>query len=203
MADFSAKDVQALRQATSVGMMDAKKALVASEGDYEKAVAYLREKGLAANAKRTDREATEGCIGSYLHNQAGRIVQGVIVYLSSETDFVAKSPEFVETANDLAMHIAWGKPDFLSRDEIPAADIAAETEIISNQAANEGKPEAVIPNIVKGRLEKYYQERVLLDQTYVRSEKFDGTIDDMVKALAIKMGENIYIKGFSRLAVGE
>ncbi|MBK5266584.1 MAG: elongation factor Ts [Acidimicrobiia bacterium] len=203
MAEFSAKDVQELRQATSVGMMDAKKALVASEGDFDKAVTYLREKGLAATAKRADRDASEGCIGSYLHNQAGRDVQGVLVYLSSETDFVAKSPEFVETARDIAMHIAWGKPDFLTREEIPAEDLRSEADIIANQAKNEGKPDTVIPKIVEGRLEKYYQDRVLLDQPFVKSDKFEGTVGELVQQLAAKMGENIAIKSFSRIAVGE
>lgn len=203
MAEFSAKDVQDLRQATSVGMMDAKKALVASDGDFDKAVIYLREKGLSATAKRADRDASEGCIGSYLHNQAGRDVQGVLIYLSSETDFVAKSPEFVETARDIAMHIAWGKPDFLTREEIPAEDLQSEADIIANQAKNEGKPEAVIPKIVEGRLEKYYQDRVLLDQPFVKSDKFDGTVGELVQQLAAKMGENIAIKSFSRIAVGE
>ena len=203
MAEFSAKDVQALRQATSVGMMDAKKALVASGGDFDQAVTYLREKGLAATAKRAERDASEGYIGSYLHNQAGRDVQGVLVYLSSETDFVAKSPEFVEIAKDLAMHIAWGKPDFVTREEVPAADLAAESDIIANQAKNEGKPDAVIPKIVEGRLEKYYQDRVLLDQTFVKSDKFDGTVGELVQQLAAKMGENIAIKSFCRIAVGE
>lgn len=203
MADFSAKEVQALRQATSVGMMDAKKALTESNGDYDQAVKYLREKGLAATAKRADREASEGCIGSYLHNQAGRDVQGVVVYLSSETDFVAKSPEFVEMARDIAMHVAWGKPDYLTRDEVPEADLAAEADVISNQARNENKPEEVIPKIVEGRLEKYYQERVLLDQAFVKSDKFDGTVGEMVQQMAAKMGENISIKSFARLAVGE
>lgn len=203
MAEFSAKDVQELRQATSVGMMDAKKALVASEGDFDKAVTYLREKGLAATAKRADRDASEGCIGSYLHNQAGRDVQGVLVYLSSETDFVAKSPEFVETARDIAMHVAWGKPDFLTREEIPAEDLQSEADIIANQAKNEGKPDSVIPKIVEGRLEKYYQDRVLLDQPFVKSDKFEGTVGELVQQLAAKMGENIAIKSFSRISVGE
>ena len=183
--------------------MDAKKALVASGGDFDQAVTYLREKGLAATAKRAERDASEGCIGSYLHNQAGRDVQGVLVYLSSETDFVAKSPEFVEIAKDLAMHIAWGKPDFVTREEVPAADLAAESDIIANQAKNEGKPDAVIPKIVEGRLEKYYQDRVLLDQTFVKSDKFDGTVGELVQQLAAKMGENIAIKSFCRIAVGE
>ncbi len=203
MAEFSAKDVQALRQATSVGMMDAKKALVASGGDFDLAVTYLREKGLAATAKRAERDASEGCIGSYLHNQAGRDVQGVLVYLSSETDFVAKSPEFVEIAKDLAMHIAWGKPDFVTREEVPAEDLQHESDIIANQAKNEGKPDGVIPKIVEGRLEKYYQDRVLLDQTFVKSDKFDGTVGELVQQLAAKMGENIAIKSFCRIAVGE
>ena len=203
MTTFTAKDVQTLRQSTGVGMMDAKKALTEADGDFDKAVTYLREKGLAASAKRADREASEGAIGSYLHQQAGRSISGVLVYLASETDFVAKSDEFNEAARDIAMHIAWGKPRWLSRDEVPDAEITAESEIIAAQAANEGKPENIIPKIIEGRIEKFYAENVLLEQPYVRPEKFDGTVGEMVQQLAAKMGENISIKGFSRLAVGE
>ncbi|MDH3308239.1 MAG: elongation factor Ts [Acidimicrobiia bacterium] len=203
MAEFSAKDVQTLRQSTGVGMMDAKAALTEADGDFDRAVSILREKGLAASAKRAGREASDGTIGSYLHSQNDRDVQGVMVYLSSETDFVAKSDEFKEAAKDIAMHIAWGKPSYLSRDEVPADVIAHETNIISKQAENEGKPAAVIPKIVEGRIEKFYAENVLLDQQFVKSDKFDGTVGELVKQMAAKMGENIFIKAFARLAVGE
>ena len=203
MASFTAKDVQTLRQSTGVGMMDAKKALTETDGDFDEAVDYLREHGLAATAKRADREASEGTIGSYLHAQAGRDISGVLVYLASETDFVAKSEEFNEVARDIAMHIAWGKPRWLTRDEVPAEEIAAESDMISRQAANEGKPENIIPKIIEGRIEKFYSENVLLEQTFVRTEKFEGTVEALVQQLAAKMGENISIKSFARLAVGE
>ena len=203
MAEFSAKDVQALRQATGVGMMDAKKALTEASGDFDRAGEILREKGLAASAKRADREATEGAIGSYMHEQNGRAVAGVLVYLSSETDFVAKSDEFMTMARDIAMHVAWGKPRFLTREELPEDELAKEREIISKQAENEGKPAEVIPKIVEGRITKYYEENVLLDQTFANSDKFDGTVGDMVQQLAVRMGENISIAKFARIAVGE
>lgn len=203
MADFSAKDVQALRQATGVGMMDAKNALTEAAGDFERAGEILREKGLAASAKRADREATEGAIGSYMHEQNGRAVTGVLVYLSSETDFVAKSDEFMSMARDIAMHVAWGKPRFLTREEVPEDELSKEREIISKQAENEGKPAQVIPKIVEGRITKYYEENVLLDQTFANSDKFDGTVGDMVQKLAVRMGENISIAKFARIAIGE
>lgn len=203
MADIAAKDVQALRQATGVGMMDAKKALTEAEGDFDRAGDILREKGLAASAKRAGREATEGAIGSYMHQQNGRDVTGVLVYLSSETDFVAKSDEFIEMARDIAMHVAWGKPRFLTREEVPEAELEKEREIISKQAENEGKPAQVIPKIVEGRVSKFYEENVLLDQTFANVDKFDGKVGDMVQQMAIRMGENISIAKFARIAVGE
>jgi elongation factor Ts len=203
MADFSAKDVQELRKATGVGMMDAKKALAEADGDFDRAGELLREKGLAASAKRADREATEGSIGSYLHSQNGRDVTGVLVYLSSETDFVAKSEEFQAMARDIAMHVAWGKPRYLTREEVPEAELVKEQEIIAKQAENEGKPAQVIPKIVEGRMAKFYEEIVLLDQTFANGEKFDGKVGDMVQQMAVRMGENISIASFSRIAVGE
>lgn len=200
---ITASMVKELREMTGAGMMDAKKALTETDGNFDKAVEYLREKGLAASAKRADREASEGTIGSYLHTQNERDVAGVLVYLSSETDFVAKSEEFKEAARDLAMHVAWGKPAYLTRDDVPAEVLDQERSIIAKQAENENKPAEVIPKIVEGRLEKFFADNVLLDQPFVRSDKFDGTVDEMVKQLAAKMGENITIKAFSRLAVGE
>ncbi|MEX1280678.1 MAG: translation elongation factor Ts [Acidimicrobiia bacterium] len=203
MPDFTAKDVQRLRQSAGVGMMDAKQALTETGGDLDAAMTLLRERGLAKMAKRADREASEGTIGSYLHTQGDRVVTGVLVLLASETDFVAKSPEFAEAARDIAMHIAWANPRYLSREDVPADVVAAEEDIIAKQAANEGKPEDVVPRIVEGRITKFYEEQVLLEQTFVNAEKFEGTVGELVSQLAITMGENISIRDFSRLAVGE
>lgn len=200
---ITAKDVQNLRQVAGVGMMDAKKALAETEGDIDAALVLLRERGIAKMAKRADREAAEGAIGSYLHEQGGRIVAGVLVQLVSETDFVAKSPEFNDVARDIAMHIAWAKPRWLSRGAVDQAELEAEKEIMANQARNEGKPEGIIEKIVEGRVAKFYQENVLLEQTFVNAEKYEGTIEEYVQTLAIKMGENISLTAFSRLAIGE
>ncbi|NNC40962.1 MAG: elongation factor Ts [Acidimicrobiia bacterium] len=203
MADFTAKEVQQLRQQAGVGMMDAKKALNESGGDIEAAFELLRERGLAAAAKRADREASEGAIGSYLHIQDDRPISGVIVELSSETDFVAKTPEFLEAAKDIAMHIAWGKPSWTTREEVPEELLAKEAELISKQAENEGKPEHIIPKIVEGRLESFFKDHVLLDQTFANTAKFEGSIGEMVAQLAARMGENISIRRFARLTIGE
>ncbi len=203
MADFTAKDVQALRQSTGAGMMDAKRALEESGGDMGKASDLLREKGLAAAAKRTDRAQTEGAIGSYLHNQAGRPVIGVLVALGSETDFVAKSDEFQTTANDLAMHVAAARPQWVNVEDVPAEIVSKEKDLIAAAARNEGKPDNIIDKIVEGRIKSFYQDNVLMEQTFVRSDKFEGTVGEMVKRMAATMGENISVNSFTRLAVGE
>ena len=202
MADFTAQDVMALRKAAGVGMMDAKNALIESDGDVQAAGILLREKGLAKTAKRADRDSSEGTVGSYLHEQGGRVVTGVLVHLSSETDFVAKSPDFVEAARDLAMHVAWANPQWATVDDVDADALQSEKAIIAKQAENEGKPAAVIEKIVEGRIRKYYEEHVLAEQRFVNAEKFDGTVAEMVQSLALTMGENIAIKSFARLAVG-
>ena len=200
---ITAKDIQALRQATGTGMMDAKRALEEADGDMERAADILREKGIAAAAKRTDRAQSEGTIGSYLHHQAGRPVIGVVVELASETDFVAKSDEFQQAANDIAMHIAAARPSWVSRDEVPTEIVDKERQLITVQARNENKPEHVIDKIVEGRLESFYKDNVLADQAFVRSEAYDGTVGEMVTALAAKMGENISVARFARVQVGE
>ena len=189
MSDFTAKDVQALRQSTGAGMMDAKRALAETGGDMDRAKDLLREQGLADAAKRADRGQSEGTIGSYLHRQSGRPVVGVLVDLASETDFVAKSDEFQEIANDIAMHIADA--------------IAEEKRLIAAQAVNEGKPEHIVERIVEGRLNSFFAENVLYDQEFVKTETFEGTVGDLVKQLASKMGENISISKMARVAVGE
>ncbi len=203
MADFSAKDVQRLRQSAGVGMMDAKKALTDSGGDFEKAVELLRERGLAKLAKRADREANEGTVGSYLHVQNDHVVMGVLVELVCETDFVAKSPEFNDVAADIAMHVSWSNPLAVTRDELDEAVVAKEKELFEREAKASGKPEAAISKIVEGRLEKFITEQVLTEQQFVNTQKFEGTVGDMVSALATKMGENISIGRVSRIAVGE
>jgi elongation factor Ts len=202
MAEFGAKDIQKLRQDAGVGMMDAKRALTDADGDVEKAFELLRERGQAKMAKRTDREANEGTIGSYIHFQNDRPVLGVLVELACETDFVAKSDEFRQTADDIAMHISWGKPTWVRRDEVDPDELAKERELIARQAAAEGKPENVVERIVDGKIESWYAENVLYDQKFVNAEKFDGTVGDMVSNLASKMGENISVRRMSRIAVG-
>ncbi|MDH3396352.1 MAG: translation elongation factor Ts [Acidimicrobiia bacterium] len=203
MTTFTAQDVQKLRKDTNVGMMDAKKALAETGGDYEKAKDYLREKGLADAKKRAGRDANQGTIGLYVHRQFNRPIMGVLVELSSETDFVAKSPEFQEIADDIAMHIAAMAPRWVSKEAVPAGALDKERDLIARQAAHEGKPETIIPKIVEGKVNSFYQDNVLVDQVFVNAEKFDGTVGELVARLAAKMGENIGVKRFARIAVGE
>jgi elongation factor Ts len=203
MPEFSAKDVQDLRLSAGVGMMDAKNALVETQGDVDAAFELLRERGLAKAEKRAGREAAEGTIGYYIHIQNDRPVMGVLVELVCETDFVAKSDEFKDVANDLAMHVSWAAPRWVTRDEVDPVVLDKEREMITRQAQAEGKPDQVVPKIVEGRLEKYYQDHVLNEQTFVNSEKFDGTVGDYVAGLAAKMGENISVRRLARLAIGE
>lgn len=202
MTDFTAKDVQALRKATGAGMMDAKRALTESAGDMDRAKEILREQGIADAAKRTNRAQTEGAIGSYLHRQAGRPVIGVMVSLGSETDFVAKSDEFQKVANNIAMHVAAARPQWITRDDVPETVIEEEKRLIAAQAANEGKPEHIIDKIVDGRLVSFFADNVLYDQVFIKSEQFDGTVGDLVSQLAASMGENIGVVEVSRVAVG-
>lgn len=203
MTDISAKDVMALRKETGAGMMDAKRALEDAGGDAEQAKDLLRERGLAATQKRADRATEQGTIGSYLHHQADRPVIGVLVELASETDFVAKSEDFQEAARDIAMHIAAARPRYVTRDEVPDEEVEKEKSLIAAQAKNEGKPDHIVEKIVDGRLNSFYEEIVLYDQTFIRPEKFEGTVGKMVESLAATMGENINVSRFSRLEIGE
>ncbi len=203
MSDFTAKDVQALRQLTGAGMMDAKRALTETGGDMDRAKDLLREQGLADAAKRADRSQSEGTIGSYLHRQADRPVVGVLINLASETDFVAKSDEFQGIANDIAMHVAAAQPQWITREDVPEDAIADEKRLIAAQAVNEGKPEHIVEKIVEGRLNSFFADNVLYDQEFVKSDTFDGTVGELVKQLASKMGENISVAKMARLAVGE
>jgi elongation factor Ts len=203
MSEVTAKDIQKLRQTAGVGMMDAKKALTDAAGDFDKAFELLRERGQAQMAKRADREANEGTIGTYLHEQNGRPVLGVMIELACETDFVAKSDEFRQVADDVAMHISWGAPGWLQREHVEPETLEKERDLISRQAAAEGKPEKVIDKIVEGKIESWYADNVLYDQKFVNSDKFDGSVGEMISQLATRMGENISVRRMSRIAVGE
>lgn len=203
MPDIKAQDVQKLRQTAGVGMMDAKTALTDADGDFDKAFELLRERGQAKVAKRSDREAAEGTIGTYIHMQNDRPVMGVLVEFSCETDFVAKSDEFRQVADDIAMHISWGNPGWVTRDEVDPDAVEKERELIARQAAAEGKPEQVVDKIVEGKLESWYGDNVLYDQKFVNADKFEGSIGEMISQLAAKMGENISVRRMARIAVGE
>jgi elongation factor Ts len=204
VGEVTAKDVQRLRQMAGVGMMDAKKALVEANGDFDQAIDSLRIKGLAKVAKRAgEREANQGSIGTYLHYQAERPVTGVLVELASETDFVAKNPDFRQAADDIAMHIAWGRPRWIRREDVDPATLDKEKEIIALQAKEEGKPDNIIPKIVDGRVKSFFEDNVLYDQKFVNTEKFEGTVEDLVNNLALRMGENISVRRIARLSIGE
>lgn len=198
MAEISASAVKVLREKTGAGMMDCKKALVESGGNEEKAIAYLREKGLAKAAKKAGRATSQGVIGSYIHNN-GKI--GVMVELKCETDFVAKNEKFLAFAKDLAMQIAATSPLCVSPEQVPADLLAKEREIFKNQAMEEGKPEAIAEKIVEGRLKKYYSEVCLLDQPFIKEDK--KTIRDLLNELISVLGENMQIGRFERMVLGE
>jgi elongation factor Ts len=198
MAEISASAVKVLREKTGAGMMDCKKALVESGGNEEKAIAYLREKGLAKAAKKAGRATSQGVIGSYIHNN-GKI--GVMVELKCETDFVAKNEKFLAFAKDLAMQVAATSPLCVSPEQVPADLLAKEREIFKNQAMEEGKPEAIAEKIVEGRLKKYYSEVCLLDQPFIKEDK--KTIRDLLNELISVLGENMQIGRFERMVLGE
>ena len=203
MPQFTAKDVQALRRATGVGMMDAKKALVECDGDMEGAKDLLREKGLADAKKRAGRDANEGTVGFYMHQPSGYPTVGVIVELASETDFVAKSDRFQKMAHDVAMHIAAAQPKWVRTEDIPGELVDREKELIAREAIASGKPERIVERIVEGRIKSFYKDNVLYEQEYIRTDQYEGKVGDMVTELAASMGENIGVRRFARLAVGE
>ena len=190
--------VKELRERTGAGMMDCKKALVETDGNIEKAIEFLREKGLAAAAKKAGRIASEGVVDSYIHG-GGRI--GVLVEVNCETDFVAKNPDFKAFVRDIAMQIAAANPQYLSREDVPAEAIEKEKEILREQAKNEGKPEKIIDKMVDGRIEKYYKEVCLLDQPFIKEN--DKSITDLVNEQIAKIGEKISIRRFVRYEMGE
>ena len=198
MAQITAGLVKELRERTGAGMMDCKKALTETAGDMDKAIDFLREKGLAAAAKKAGRVAAEGLVYSYIHG-GGRI--GVLVEVNCETDFVAKTENFQTLVKDIAMHIAAANPSYINREEVPVAELEHEKEVLSEQARNEGKPEKIIEKMVAGRIEKYYKEVCLLDQMFVKDT--DKTISQLVNESIAKIGENISIRRFTRYQLGE
>ena len=195
---ISAQQVKELRESTGAGMMDCKKALVETNGDMSKAVDYLREKGLAAAAKKSGRVAAEGLVESYIHG-AGKI--GVMIEVNCETDFVAKTPEFHSFVRDLAMQIAAANPQYLNREEVTAAVVEHEREILRAQALNEGKPEKIVDKMVEGRVDKYYKENCLMEQTFIKDP--EKSVTDIVNAQISKIGENIVVRRFVRYQMGE
>jgi elongation factor Ts len=190
--------VKELREKTGAGMMDCKKALAETGGDLQKALDYLRQKGLATAAKRAGRVASEGRIGSYIH-AGGKI--GVMVEVNCETDFVAKTDDFQAFAKDIAMHIAASNPSYIRREEVTVEVLEREKEIYRAQARDAQKPEKVIDKIVEGKLEKFYGETCLLEQPFVKDP--DLTIQDLLNGLIGKLGEKIEIRRFTRYQVGE
>lgn len=198
MAEVSASMVKELREKTGAGMMDCKKALAEAGGDPAKAEEVLRKKGLSAAAKKTGRAATEGAVASYIH-MGGKI--GVLVEVNCETDFVARTEGFQALVKDLAMHIAAAAPDFVRREEVPAEVTARELEIGRAQAREQKKPEAIIEKIATGKLDKYFEERVLLEQKFVKDDK--KKVGDVVTEAVAKIGENIQVRRFARFVLGE
>lgn len=194
---ITAAQVKELREITNAGVMDCKKTLVETDGNIDKAIELLKERGIAKAAKKADRIASEGLVEAYIHN--GKY--GALVEVNSETDFVANNEEFKNFVKDVAMHIAAIGPKYVKRDEVPESVVNAEKEIIKTQALNEGKPEAVAERIVEGRLNKFYSEICLLDQPFVKDS--DKTVGEILTELIAKIGENIVIRRFSRFERGE
>ena len=196
--EVSAKMVKDLREKTGAGMMDCKKALKESGGDEQKAITWLREKGLSKAQKRSDRTAKEGIIGSYVHSN-GKI--GVLVEVNCETDFVAKNEKFKEFAKNVAMQIAAANPLCVWPENLPQEALEQEKAIFKKQAQDEGKPDHVVEKIVEGRVKKYYKEACLMEQPYIKDDSI--TIQDLLNELVASLGEKIEINRFDRMEVGE
>lgn len=193
----SIEDVKRLKNLTGVGLTDAKKALEEVDGNFDNALEAMRKKGLTKAEKRGEREARAGMVGTYNHD--GRI--GVIVEVNCETDFVARTEGFTDLVKDIAMHIAAASPEFLSEEDIPAEVLEAKRSEFSEKAKAEGKPEKMLDNIVDGMLNKHFAERCLLSQPFIKNP--DQTVGDLVKEGNAKMGENVVVRRFSRIALGE
>lgn len=197
MADISIEEIKRLRGLTGVGITDAKKALIETDGNFDKALEAMRKKGLTKAEKRGEREARAGIIGTYNHD--GRI--GVLVEVNCETDFVARNELFTNLVKDIAMHIAASSPEYVSAEDIPDDTKEAKKAEFTEKAKEEGKPENMLENIVGGMLKKHFAERCLLEQPFIKNP--DQTVDDYVKEHNAKLGENIVVRRFSRIALGE
>lgn len=198
MADISIEEIKRLRSLTGVGITDAKVALVEAEGDFDKALEAMRKKGLTKAEKRGEREASAGIVSTYNHDN--RI--GVVLEVNSETDFVARNEQFTDLVKDIAMHIAASDPLYVSADQIPAEEVDRVTAEFSEKAKSEGKPENMIEQIVGGMVKKYFAERCLLDQPFIKNP--DQSVGQFIKEEGIaKLGENIVVRRFSRIALGE
>jgi len=191
------EDIKRLKNLTGVGLTDAKKALTETDGDFDKALEAMRKKGLTKAEKRGEREAREGRVTSYLHD--GRI--GALVEINCETDFVAKNEKFQDLLKDVAMHVAASAPKYVAYNDIPEEDVKAKAVEFTEKAKEQGKPEAMLPNIVDGMLKKYFSELCLLDQPFVKNP--DMTVGDIVKEANAQLGENIVVRQFSRIQLGE
>ena len=198
MSEISASAVKELREKTGAGMMDCKKALTESGGDFAKAEEYLRKKGLASAAKKAGRAATEGAVTSYVH-LGGKI--GVLVEVNCETDFAARNEAFQALTKDIAMHVAAAAPQYVRREEVPADVVAREMEIAKAQMREQKKPEAIIEKIAQGKVDKFFKEVCLLEQPFVKDDK--KSVEDVVKDAIAKIGENIQVRRFARFVLGE
>ena len=196
--EVSANAVKELREKTGAGMMDCKKALAETGGDVQKAIDYLRQKGLAAAAKKADRVAADGAVGAYVH-PGGKI--GVLVEINCETDFVARTAEFQSLLKDIAMQVAAANPRFVRREEVPAWELDKEKSLYRQQALETGKPEKVVDKIVEGKIERFYSEACLLEQAFIKDP--DKKVTDIVNESIGRLGENIQIRRFSRYHLGE
>jgi elongation factor Ts len=196
--EISAALVRELREKTGTGMMDCKKALLESAGDMEKAVDYLRQKGLAQASRKEGRVATEGLVGSYIHG-GGKI--GVLVELNCETDFVARTPEFQGLLKDVAMQVAATNPRYIRREDVPENELERERQIYQQQAIDSGKPEKIVSKIVDGKLERFYSEVCLLEQEFIKDP--DRQVGDLIKAVIARLGENVQVRRFMRYYIGE
>ncbi len=195
---FTAQDVVKLRASTGAGMMDCKKALTESNGDFDKAVIWLREKGIAAAAKKADRIAAEGAVGSYIH-MGGKI--GVLVEINCETDFVARSAQFQTLLKDIAMQIAAANPKYVTIEEVPSEEVEKEKEVLTAQSLNEGKPANVVEKMVEGRIHKFYKEICLLEQDFVKDPS--KSVKEVINEAVLSIGEKINVRRFVRYEMGE
>jgi len=193
------ESVKELREKTGAGLLDCQKALGEAAGDVEKAIRLLRERGLAKAAKKATRAATDGAIGAYIH-PPGKI--GVLIEVNCETDFVAKTAEFQQLVKDLAMQVAATAPRYVRREDVPAAELAAEREIYRRQALQSGKPEKVIERIVEGQVERFYKEVCLLEQPFVKDDK-GRSVAEIVQEAIVRFGVNVAVRRFARFQLGE